>query len=136
MFHCRVFSQQVHCFVLSKMSSRVSHEGKIFVRVKCVDVRLFHCIVSRLATCHSPDFSPRILEILNRCTGFGLSKMSLRESHAWKISLLEKCVDVRLLSISCTLLPLHDLAFSDESQSRFQYLDLGNSQQVHSFALS
>ena len=62
--------------------------------------------------------------------------MSSRESHAWKISLREKCVDVRLLSISCTLLPLHDLAFSDVSQSRFQYLDLGNSQQVHSFALS
>ena len=40
MYQSRVFSKQVHSFVLSKMSSRLSHAWKIFLREMCVHVRL------------------------------------------------------------------------------------------------
>ena len=61
--------------------------------------------------------------------------MFSRVSHALKIYLREKCVDETLLSISCSFLPLHPLAFSAVPKSRFESWGLGNSKQVHSFVL-
>ena len=84
----------------------------------------------------SPVFSINILEILNRCIIYALYKISPRVSHTWKTFLREKCVYVKLLSISFSFHPLHRLEFSDVPQSRFQSRDLGNPQQVHSFGLS
>ena len=51
------------------MSSHVSHAWKIYLRENCVDdhVVFFHCIILRLAMCHSRVFSLGISEILNRC---------------------------------------------------------------------
>ena len=67
---------------------------------------------------------------------FALYKMSPRLSHTWKTFLRENCVDVKLLSISFSFHPLHRIEFSDVPQSRFKSRDLGNPQQVYSFALS
>ena len=105
-------------------------------------VVFFHCIVSRLVMCHSRVFSLGFLEILNRCivlpslkcpgdasqsrfqsrvSSFRtLEKMSPRVYNARKIFLHEKCVDVKLLWISCSFLPLHHLAFSSFPQSHFK----------------
>ena len=68
--------------------------------------------------------------------GFALSTMSSRISHALITFLRKKCVDVTLLSISCSFLPLHCLAFSHSRQFRFQSRDLADPQQVQDFALS
>ena len=45
--------------------------------------------------------------------------MFSRMYHAWKTFLRKTIVDVRSLSTSCCFLPLHHLAFSDVSHSRF-----------------
>ena len=87
-------------------------------------VVFFHCIVSCLAMFHNRVF-------IQQAHNFALSKMFSRVSHGWKICLREKCVDVRLLSISCCIRPLHRLAFSDVPQSRFESRDLLNLQQMH-----
>ena len=52
------------------------------------------------------------------------------------IFLREKCVGVKLLSISCSCVTLHSLAFSDVSQSRVQSRDLGGPQKVKGFTLT
>ena len=99
-------------------------------------VVVLHCIVSRLAMCHSRVFSLEILEVLSRCKDFALTKMSSWVSHAWNICLRKKCVDVRLLSISCSFLSFHSLAFSDVSQSCVQSRELGGPQKVQGFTLT
>ena len=41
--------------------------------------------------------------------GFALPEMSSRVSHAWEIFLGEQCLDLRLISISCSLVPMPPL---------------------------
>ena len=53
-----------------------------------------------------------------------------------KKSVRVKCVDVRLLSISCTFLLLHRLVISKVPYSHFQTFDPKMSLKVHSFDLS
>ena len=66
-------------------------------------------MVSRLAMCHTRVFSLRMLEIPKRCIVSPFLKCP-QVSHAKKIFLREKCVDVRLLTTSCTFLRLQLLA--------------------------
>ena len=74
--------------------------------------------------CDIRVFRLGILEILNRRKVLLSQKISSRFSNAWKLFLRGKCVLVRLLSISCSVIPLHRFAFSAVSQSRFQARDL------------
>ena len=112
--------QQLQGLALPKASSRMSQAWEISLREQSVDVRLlsiscsfFHRIVSRLAMCHSSVFNQQV-------DTFDLAKMCSQVYYAWKIFLREKCVDVRLLSISCSFLPLYHFAFSYILQSHFQ----------------
>ena len=50
-------------------------------------------------------------------------------------SLHEQCVDMRLLSFSCTVVPFHCLVFSNVPPSRFQAQDLEDPPQVQGFAI-
>ena len=58
-------AQEVHSFALSKMSSCVSNPCQIFLRKKCVAVRILSISCSLLLLhCFGPS---KILEVLNRC---------------------------------------------------------------------
>ena len=86
------------------------------------------CYSRVLAGFHTPDLrDPQQLQ------GLALPKTSSRMSQAWEISLREQGVDVRLLSISCSVVSLHRLPFSDVPQSCFQARDLRHSQQLQGF---
>ena len=119
MFHNRVFSQQAHILALSKMFWRVSHGWKICLREKCVDVGLLSISCNflplhRLVFSDVPQsrFESRDPGSPQQVHNFASFEMFPRVSQAWKISLREKCVDVILLSILCSFLPLHRFAFS------------------------
>ena len=127
MFHNLVFSQQAHNFALSKMFSRVSHGWKICLREKCVDVGLLSISCNflplhRLAFSDVPQsrFESRDPGSPQQVHNFASFEIFWRVSQAWKISLREKCVDVILLSISCSFQSLRRLALSYVSQSHFQ----------------
>lgn len=53
-----------------------------------------------------------------------------------KKSLRGQCVDYRLLSVSCSLVPLYPYVFNDAPQSRFRCQDLWEPKQVPVFVLS
>ena len=110
-------------FSLPKLSLRLSHSA--WIRDCCLyHVMLLFCFVSRLAMFHSCAFRHGNLGDPEQVQGLPLREMSSRISHTWKIFLHEQCVDLKLSSISCRLVPLHRLSFSDVPPSCFQTLDL------------
>ena len=99
----------------------------IFLREKCVDVRLLSIscsvvLLHRLAFNDVPQsrFQSKNLGDPQKLRGFALFKMSSQVSHARIIFQSENCVGVRLLSITCSFVLLHRLAFSDVPQWLFQ----------------
>lgn len=108
------------------MSSRVSHALEIFLREQCVDLRLFS-ISCNLFPLHRLSFSDvphsrfQVLDLGDpqQVQGFALPKIPSRLPQALKIFLRKNCVDLRLLSTSCSVVPLHALAFSNVPQWRF-----------------
>ena len=102
----------------------------------------FLLIPCSLFPLHSLVFSdvPRLrfqssnLRTAQEVHSFALSKMSSCVSNPCQIFLRKKCVAVRILSISCSLLLLH--CFGPSKIPCYQSRDLRSPQQVHSFALS
>ena len=108
------------------MSLRVSHTCKIYLRRNYVDVTLvskscsFHPLHGlAISDVTKSRFSSRDLGNSSQAHSFALFKMTSRVSHARKVYLREKCVDVRLLPISCNFLPLYRLAYSDLPKPQF-----------------
>ena len=111
MSHCSILSQKMHTFALSKMSSRVYHAFKLFLRKNACKwdccryhVVFFHCFALHLTLSHCRILSQQV----HICE---LDKMSSRVYRACKILLGEKCVDVGFLSLSCIFLLFYRLAF-------------------------
>ena len=127
MSHSRVFSIGIleflnKCIVwpsLKCLRRCLTHAKEVYVKSAWVwdccgyHVLLFLSYVSRLAMCHSRIFSLGILEFLWQVHGSALFKVSRLVSYEGKINWLKKGVDSKLLSKSCSFLPLHRLAFSD-----------------------
>ena len=117
--HSRILAQRVHTFALSKMSSRVYHTWRNVPRKKCVDVR-FLWILSTFVLLHPLAFSfvpqshfhsagLQFRPLLNVLP----SVPRLKNISTWRL------VDVRFLSISCSFLLLHGLAFTYVPHTHF-----------------